>query len=45
MASPIPSKKGTGQFVRMGQTAGPYAADPAIQAKGQAADRPRDLKP
>lgn len=42
---PTPSKKGTGKFDRQGHTAGPYGNEPNMQAKGQAGDKPRELKP
>lgn len=46
MASPTPNaKKGTNLLMRQGQTAGAYGNDPAIEAKGHPADKPRDLKP
>lgn len=45
MASPTPIPKGTNQILRQGQTAGPYGNDPSYEAKGQAGDKPRDLKP
>lgn len=37
--------KGTNQFKRRGQTAGPYGNDPGVQPKGKAAAPARDLKP
>lgn len=38
------SHKGTPQFKRKGQTAGPYGNDPAVRAKGKASSPSRDLK-
>lgn len=45
MASPIDTKRGTNQIMRQGHTAGAYGNDPAVQARGEAGDKPRDLKP
>lgn len=38
-------RKGTNQFMRMGHTAGYLGNDPGKDAKGDAAARPRELKP
>lgn len=45
MAERIPSKKGTGQFMRQGHTASEYGNDPAVSATSRVAAAPRDLKP
>lgn len=45
MASPSPSKKSTGQFMKQGQTAGVYGNDPSSDAKGGAGAEPRELNP
>lgn len=37
--------RGTDKFERQGHTAGTYGNDPNVQAKGQAAKKPRELKP
>lgn len=37
--------RGTNQFVRKGQTAGAFGNDPNQQAKGQARQTTRELKP
>ena len=39
------AKRGTDKFERQGHTAGPYGNEPNKTPKGQAASRPRDLKP
>ena len=44
MASPVPLPKGSNQILRQGQTAGPYGNDPQYEAKGEAGEKPRDLK-
>lgn len=38
-------KKSTNQFMRQGQTAGPFGQEPTIDAKGQAGKPAKDLKP
>lgn len=45
MASPVSSKKGTNQFMRMGHTSGIYGNDPSSDAKGAVGTPPKDLKP
>jgi hypothetical protein len=45
MASPVSSKKGTNQFMRMGHTSGIYGNDPFVDAKGAIGATPKDLKP
>lgn len=37
--------QGTDQFQRQGHTAGPFGNDPTMDAKGQFAAEPRELKP
>lgn len=37
--------RSTDKFERQGHTAGPYGNDPNITAKGQAGQKPRELKP
>lgn len=37
--------RGTNQFQRQGQTAGPFGNDPNKDAVGEAAKAPRELKP
>lgn len=39
------NRKGTNQFMRQGHTAGIYGNDPAKEAKGQAGNPPKELKP
>lgn len=39
------SHKGTKQFKKKGQTAGPYGNDPTVRAKGKAGAPARDLQP
>ena len=43
--APQVSKKKTGQFTKMGQTASAFGSDPSMTAKGQAGETPRELNP
>lgn len=45
MAAEKPSKRGTGQFMRMGHTAHIYGNDPSVDAKGGVTSPPKELKP
>lgn len=45
MPSPVSSKKGTNQFMRMGHTSGCYGNEPTSDAHGDAGAAPKDLKP
>lgn len=33
------------KFKRMGHTSGPYGNDPSLDARGEFADKPKDLRP
>lgn len=44
VAERVPSKRGTGQFMRMGHTAHIFGNDPSVDAKGSITSPPRDLK-
>jgi hypothetical protein len=45
MASPSPSKKSTNQFMRQGHTSGPFGNEPNRDAKGQAGEPAKEIKP
>lgn len=45
MASPVPSKKGTNQFMRQGHTESCYGNQPSIDGKGQVSAPPKEIKP
>lgn len=39
------TRKGTNQFMRQGHTSGTYGNNPSIEAKGQAGQPAKELKP
>lgn len=45
MASPLPGKKTTNQFMRQGHTESEYGSNININAKGKAGATPKEVKP
>lgn len=45
MAAPTPSKKGTNQFMRQGQTEGPFGNESSRTAKGVVGEPAKEVKP